>query len=92
MGGLPEDSSLTKSKQILAGIKQRRLGFDLQGFKAIVKDSPSLFRTAEWQWLKKQKSWPANASLQMNMWVEQLPQWQNRLCLSEQKDPCNFPS
>jgi len=88
---LPEDSSLTKSKQILAGIKQRRLGFDLQGFKAIVKDSPSLFRTAEWQWLKKQKYWPANASLQMNMWVEQLPQWQNRLCLSEQKDPLQLP-
>jgi choline dehydrogenase-like flavoprotein len=58
---------------------------------AIIKDSPSLLRTAQWRSVRKQKYWPSNANLTIEIRVEQLPQWQNRICLSDQKDALGVP-
>ena len=88
---LPDFSSLTKSKQVLQGLKQGKLDFNYPEIKAIFQDLPSLFWTAQWQMMRKQKYWPRNASLQIKIWVEQVPQWQNRICLSTRKTPCSFP-
>ena len=88
---LPEASSLTKSKQFLLGIKRGKLDLEYDELKALFQDFPSLYWTAHWQWMLRQKYWPPNAALQLNIWVEQMPLWQNRLCLSDQKDALQLP-
>jgi choline dehydrogenase-like flavoprotein len=88
---LSDFSALKKAKQILQGLKRGKLDFNSSDVGAILQDFPSLIRTVEWQYLRKQKYWPGNANLQIKLWVEQLPQWQNRICLSEKRDALNLP-
>jgi choline dehydrogenase-like flavoprotein len=88
---LPDFSSLTKSKELLLGLKRGQLNFSYSDIEAICLDAPSLFWTMQWQWMRKQKYWPPNAKLQMKMWVEQVPKWQNRICLSDQTDTLQIP-
>ena len=88
---LPESSALTKSKLVLQSLKRGKLDFSLADLTAIFRDSPSLFWTVQWQVMRKQKYWPPNASLEIKIWVEQLPQWHNRICLSDQLDPLRLP-
>ena len=35
--------------------------------------------------------WPADMGLQMNIWIEQLPHWENRLVLSDKLDSLGVP-
>ena len=88
---LPDVSSLTRLKQVAQGFKRGKLDASYTDIKTILKDSPSLFWTAQWEWMRKQKYWPANANLQIKIWVEQLPQWGNRICLSDQMDALRLP-
>jgi choline dehydrogenase-like flavoprotein len=88
---LLEDSALTKAKHLVQALKRGQLDSTLVDLKDILQDSPSLFWTAQWQWIRKQKYWPPNAVLQIKIWVEQLPQWQNRICLSDHKDALQLP-
>ena len=88
---LPDSSSLTKAKQVAQGLKRGKVNFGYADLKAILQDSPSLFWTAQWGWMRKQKYWPSNANVQLKIWVEQLPHWQNRICLSDQKDTLQLP-
>lgn len=88
---LPDFSSLTKAKQIFRGLKRGRLDFNPADIKAIFHDLPSLFWTAQWRWMRKQKYWPANAMLQIELWAEQIPQWRNRVYLSDRKDALQLP-
>ncbi|NPC57476.1 GMC oxidoreductase [Caenimonas soli] len=88
---LLDDSALTKAKHVVQGLKRGKLDFTFVDLKAILEDSPSLFSTAQWQWTRKQKYWPPNAVLQIKIWVEQLPRWQNRICLSDHKDALQLP-
>jgi choline dehydrogenase-like flavoprotein len=41
--------------------------------------------------MRKQKYWPSNVDLQLKIWIEQLPRWQNRICLSDQTDDLQVP-
>ena len=41
--------------------------------------------------MRKQYYWPANADLHIVIRIEQLPQWHNRISLSDQKDALQFP-
>jgi choline dehydrogenase-like flavoprotein len=88
---LLDDSALTKAKHLVQGVKRGQLDFTFEDLKAMLQDSPSLFWTAQWQWIRKQKYWPPNSVLQIKIWVEQLPQWQNRICLSDHKDALQLP-
>jgi choline dehydrogenase-like flavoprotein len=88
---LLDQSALTKAKHLVEELKRGKLDFMFVDLKAILQDSPSLFWTAQWQWIRKQKYWPPNAVLQIKVWVEQLPQWQNRICLSDHKDALRLP-
>jgi hypothetical protein len=84
-------SSLTKCNKVLQGLKRGKLDFNFQDAWAIIQDSPSLFWTAQWQWMRKQKYWPPDSNLQIKVWVEQLPLWQNRICLSDRLDGLQIP-
>lgn len=88
---LPDASSLTKSRQIVERLKQRKFGLGPRDLQAIVADLPSLFWTVQWKLMRKHKYWPPNAIPQMKIWIEQTPQWQNRLSLSDRQDALQLP-
>jgi choline dehydrogenase-like flavoprotein len=88
---LPDSSALSKAKYVVQGFRRGNLRISCRDMNAIIKDSPSLLRTAQWRSVRKQKYWPSNASLTIEIRVEQLPQWQNRICLSDQKDALGVP-
>ena len=73
------------------GLRQGKLNMDHRGLRVLLKDSPSLFRAAQWQWLRSQKYWPGYAELSLKIWVEQLPRWQNQISLSDRADFLEVP-
>lgn len=88
---LPDTSALVKARDFMDGLRRAKLNLDHRGLHAILKDSLSLFRTAQWQWMKGQKYWPGNADLSLKIWVEQLPCRQNRISLSDRADFLEVP-
>lgn len=88
---LPDSSALSKAKYVVQGFRGGNPRISCRDLNAILKDSPSLLRTAQWRSVRKQKYWPSNANLAIEIRVEQLPQWQNRICLSDQKDALGVP-
>ena len=75
----------------MQGLRRGKPLVSYQDMNAIIKDSPSLFWTAQWKSVRKQKYWPSNANVTIEIRVEQLPQWQNRISLSDQKDVLGVP-
>src|SRR5215469_8280060 len=88
---VPEDSALTKARQVVQGLKRGGRNVKFGDVKTLLRDSPSLFWTAQWRWMRKQKYWPPNADLEIKIWIEQLPQWHNRIYLSDKKDALQLP-
>jgi choline dehydrogenase-like flavoprotein len=88
---LPDSSALTKTKQVVQRLKRGQLAVSYQDMQAILQDSPSLFWAAQWRWMRKQYYWPTNANLHIVIRIEQLPQWHNRICLSDQQDALHLP-
>jgi choline dehydrogenase-like flavoprotein len=88
---LPDSSALSKAKHVVQGFRRGKPRIGYRDMNTILKDSPSLLRTAQWRSVRKHKYWPSNANLTIEIRVEQLPQWQNRICLSDQKDALGVP-
>jgi len=88
---LPDHSSLTKSKQVLHSLTRGKVDFTFRDIQAIITDSPSIFWMTQWQCMRQQKYWPANATIQMKIWAEQAPHWKNRISLSDRKDALRLP-
>jgi choline dehydrogenase-like flavoprotein len=88
---LPSSSSLIKAKDVLQSLKGGKPAIRYRDIRDILKDSLALFRTAQWKSVRKQKYWPSNAYLPIEIRVEQLPLWSNRISLSGQKDVFGVP-
>jgi choline dehydrogenase-like flavoprotein len=88
---LPNSSSLIKTKDVLRSLKGRKPVIRYRDIRDILRDSPALFHTAQWKSVRKQKYWPANACLPIEIRVEQLPLWSNRISLSDQDDVFGVP-
>jgi choline dehydrogenase-like flavoprotein len=88
---LPDSSALTKAQRVVQGLRRGNPLISCRDMSAIIKDWPSLFRTAQWKSVRKQKYWPSNANLTIEIRVEQLPRWQNRISLSDQIDALGVP-
>jgi choline dehydrogenase-like flavoprotein len=88
---LPDVSALSRANHVVQDLKRGKALVSYQDMNAIIKDSASLFWTAQWKSVRKQKYWPSNATLTIEIRVEQLPQWQNRISLSDQKDVLGVP-
>ncbi len=87
----PDSSALTKAKEVIQRLKRGQLAIPYQDIQAILKDSPSLFWTTQWKWMRKQNYWPPNVGLHIFIRIEQLPQWHNRISLSDQKGALQLP-
>jgi choline dehydrogenase-like flavoprotein len=88
---LPESSALIKAKEVAQRLKRGQVALSYRDIWTILQDSPSLFWAAQWRWMRKQYYWPSNADLHVFIRVEQLPQWHNRISLSDQKDDLHLP-
>jgi choline dehydrogenase-like flavoprotein len=87
----PDSSALTKAKEVVQRLKHGQVNISYQDIRAILKDFPSLFRATQWKWMRKQHYWPSNVGLHIFIRIEQLPQWHNRISLSDQKDTLRLP-
>lgn len=88
---LPDSSALTQARNFVANVKKWDFAASVENLSGCAQDLPSLFLTAQWKSLRKQKYWPPNASLSLKIWIEQLPKWTNRLSLSEREDSLHLP-
>jgi choline dehydrogenase-like flavoprotein len=88
---LPETSALTQARRMLQAVTQRRIVDAIKSVGPILADLPTLFKTALWAYRRKHKYWPANAEVQLKIWVEQLPCRGNRITLSETVDALGQP-
>ena len=86
----PDSSALMKAKEVVQRLKRGRMS-SYQDIRAILEDAPSLFRATQWKLLRKQYYWPPNVGLHVFIRIEQLPQWHNRITLSDQKDALQLP-
>ncbi len=86
----PDSSALMKAKEVVQRLKRGRMS-SYQDLRAILEDAPSLFRATQWKLLRKQYYWPPNVGLHVFIRIEQLPQWHNRITLSDQKDALQLP-
>jgi choline dehydrogenase-like flavoprotein len=90
-GELPDSSALVKTKQFMQRLRRGQVAISYEDIRAILQDSPSLFRAAQWRWMQRQYYWPPNADLHIVVRIEQLPQWQNRISLSDKEDALHLP-
>jgi choline dehydrogenase-like flavoprotein len=88
---LPDSSALVTAKQVVQRLKRGQVAVSYQDIRAILHDSPSLFRAAQWRWMRNHYYWPSNANVYIVIRIEQLPQWHNRISLSDQKDALQLP-
>jgi choline dehydrogenase-like flavoprotein len=88
---VPESSGLSQARELVKGLRSRPMHVDGQRLVGVLRDWPSLFWTVQWKLMRKQKYWPEQTRLGLKIWIEQLPQWGNRLELSEQVDAMNIP-
>lgn len=88
---LPASSALPKIRAILNSIRSGAPRLSLGDLRDVVQDLPSLLWHTQWQLMRRQKYWPRQTDLQVMVWVEQLPHWQNRVCLSDQIDGLQMP-
>ncbi len=87
----PNSSALMKAKEVVQRLKRGQRNIGYQDIQAILEDAPSLLRATQWKWLRKHYYWPPNVGLHVFIRIEQLPQWHNRICLSDQKDALQLP-
>lgn len=87
----PDSSALMKAKDVVQRLKRGQMTVSYQDVRAILQDSPSLFWGTQWKWMRKQYFWPSNVDLHIFIRIEQLPQWNNRISLSDQKDALQLP-
>ena len=87
----PDSSALMKAKEVVQRLKRGQRNIGYQDIQAILEDAPSLLRATQWKWLRKHYYWPPNVGLHVFIRIEQLPQWHNRICLSDQKDALQLP-
>ncbi|BBZ79843.1 hypothetical protein MANY_51800 [Mycolicibacterium anyangense] len=88
---LPETSALGRIRSAVDAAKQRRVGATAAGLSRSLPGIPDLVRTAWWRYGRKKKYWPTDAVVEVKVWIEQLPEWGNRLVLSDATDSLGQP-
>jgi GMC oxidoreductase len=87
----PTFSAVPKVRAILNSIRSGTPQLSFSDLRSVVQDLPSFFWHVQWQLMRKQRYWPLHTDLQVMVWVEQLPCWRNRICLSDQVDSLQIP-
>jgi choline dehydrogenase-like flavoprotein len=88
---VPESSHLHSLKKIFRRFQRGEFAVERQELLAICRDPISIARGAIWRYMLHQLHWPRDISLDLHVWIEQLPQWENRIALSEKRDRLGVP-
>ena len=78
-------------KKLMRGMQSGRPSLSAEEWKRLLANPQALFQGAWWRFVRRQLYWPADTDLQMNVWIEQLPCWENRIVLSEKRDALGVP-
>jgi choline dehydrogenase-like flavoprotein len=88
----PKASALPRLKAVLGSLRRNPAALRARDLRAGALELPLLLSYARWRFLGKQDYWPPiYTTLQVKVWVEQLPRWQNQIGLSEQLDGLGLP-
>lgn len=75
---------LADLKRVAHGLQRRQV--DLAGMGRVLKNPGTMARAAYWRLVRNQLFVPADVDLRLLVCAEQLPQWSNRIRLSQQRD------
>ncbi len=78
-------------KKLLRGMQNGRPKLNSAELKQLLANPQALLQGAYWRFVRKQLFWPADTDLQLNVWIEQLPCWENRIVLSDERDALGVP-
>lgn len=88
---VPETSHLRSIKKIFRGFQRGEFAVDRHDVLSILRDPMSIAQGAIWRYMRNQLHWPENITLDVHVWIEQLPHWENRITLSENRDRLGVP-
>lgn len=88
---VPENSPLSSIKKMFRGFQRGEFALDRQDVLSVFRDPMSIVHGAVWRYLGNQLHWPDNITLNVDIWIEQLPHWENRITLSEKRDKLGVP-
>ncbi|WP_328352154.1 GMC oxidoreductase [Mycobacterium sp. NBC_00419] len=88
---LPDSSALTQIRSALDSARGRRPAAVANLLRYGLAGIPDLARTAWGRYGIKKKYWPSDAVVEVKVWIEQLPEWNNRLVLSDTADALGQP-
>ena len=88
---LPPTSALTQMRLAVGAAKQRQTGAALTSARRGLSGLPDLLKTAAWRYGRRMKYWPTDATIELKVWIEQLPNRSNRLVLSDITDSLGQP-
>ena len=85
------DSSTAIVRRALRGVQQGRLAVGPRDLARLAGDSIALLRGVYWRYVRSRHYWPADLRHTVNVWIEQLPNYENHIGLSEQRDAYGVP-
>jgi choline dehydrogenase-like flavoprotein len=88
---VPDDSALVQTTLAIAALRKANLREAIARSFSVLPDAGTLVSTAYWHLRRKAKYWPVDADVQLKIWIEQLPAWQNRISLSDKCDALGQP-
>jgi choline dehydrogenase-like flavoprotein len=87
----PAGTGVERVKALVRAVKSRAPARAPRELLGIGPELPALFRTAQWEWRHKTKHWSPDTELKIEIRMEQLPRWENRICLSDKVDRLGVP-
>jgi choline dehydrogenase-like flavoprotein len=88
---VPETSPLHSIKKVFRGFQRGEFTLDRQDVLRVLRDPMSILHGTFWRYIRNQLHWPGNITLDLHVWIEQLPHWKNQITLSEKRDRLGVP-
>ncbi|ALN74700.1 GMC oxidoreductase [Aureimonas sp. AU20] len=76
-------------KKIVQDVQKRDM--DPRDWASLGRHVPFLARSAYWRWVRQQLLVPRHVGFDLQVWIEQLPDWSNQIRLSESRDSLAMP-
>lgn len=89
--GLDGNRALTAIKKVFRSLQRGRIEINREDLTNLAANPGTMVQGAYWRYVRKQLHWPEGMDLQLNVWIEQLPHWDNRITLSGKCDRLGVP-
>ena len=82
-------SPLSTVKKIAQDLQKRE--FDMRDLVRLSRHVPFLASSAYWRWVRQQLLVPPDVGFDLQVWIEQLPDWRNQIQLADSRDRFSVP-